>query len=332
MSVVGNRRGSATAKTPPPMQQTLVQQSQQQHSTTQADGSDPDGQNLISLVELLQTYPGLLDDKVETVARALTHATLAATEVSSHNRGRRSMTPLQRVRMSSSIIPVLESRAAAARNTRAGQENEAAFDGDGRASSEQTAERAGNQARKGRRRWFTQQHLQHLQSKGIVFKKGKFTDEENAAIDSKIASFVETHGLNRQNMYGHLFKQKTVSDANRQLRRLFWPILAETLPMRQIQAIYHHVRRKYHPHNYLGAWTTGEDEELRRLVAAHGLAWETISQQMGRMGTNCRDRWRYLQKGTRSQQPVQQQPVQQQPVQQQQELERLGAASNNGSC
>ncbi|KAJ1797681.1 RNA polymerase I enhancer binding protein, partial [Coemansia sp. RSA 2399] len=104
----------------------------------------------------------------------------------------------------------------------------------------------------------------------------------------------------------------TLNSSDKQLRKLFWPILAEALPARQIQAIYHHVRRKYHPHNYMGAWTAGEDDELCRLVAAHGLAWETIAQQMGRTGTNCRDHWRYIRYGPRSQGLPQQQQQQQQ--------------------
>ncbi|KAJ1669926.1 RNA polymerase I enhancer binding protein, partial [Coemansia sp. RSA 25] len=96
-------------------------------------------------------------------------------------------------------------------------------------------------------------------------------------------------------IYDHLFRHKTRDSTGKQLRKAFWPILAEALPRRQIQAIYHHVRRRCHPLNHLGAWTVDEDDALRRLVAAHGPAWEAISGEMGRMGTNCRDRWRYIQ-------------------------------------
>ncbi|KAJ1666817.1 RNA polymerase I enhancer binding protein [Coemansia sp. RSA 1813] len=295
------------------MQSISTQQSPRQRpdAAAAANECDLDSQGLISLIELLQTYPGLLDDKVETVARALTQATLAATEVSSRIVGRRQLTSLQRIRMSKSLAPVAISRAAAESQT--GRTNitavaPVASDG----GDDQTARRTGRSGRKSVRRWFTQQHVQQLQSQGIVFTKGKFTAEENAAIDSAISSFVDAHGLDRQELYGSLFQQKTLSDPEKQLRRMIWPILAEALPTRQIQAIYHHVRRKYHPHNYLGAWAAGEDDELRRLVATHGPAWETIAQQMGRMGTNCRDRWRYIQCGSRGSQALPQRRQQQQ--------------------
>ncbi|KAJ2909671.1 RNA polymerase I enhancer binding protein [Coemansia aciculifera] len=136
-----------------------------------------------------------------------------------------------------------------------------------------------------------------MQRDGVVFTKGKFTAAENAIIESAIAGFVsgQGQGLTQQQIYDHLFRQKTRDSTGKQVRKAFWPILAEALPRRQIQAIYHHVRRQCHPLNHLGAWTASEDDALRRLVAANGPAWEAISGEMGRMGTNCRDRWRYIQ-------------------------------------
>ncbi|KAJ1737190.1 RNA polymerase I enhancer binding protein [Coemansia sp. Benny D160-2] len=309
MGVAGARRSGGTAmqahSAQQPPRQNVQQQQQRRHQDFTAaaaeESGDPDSQDLISLVELLQTYPGLLDDKVEDVARALAQATLAVSAISLQYGESRQLTPLQRIRMSKRAAPAAVPEAAMDHPTRQASRAAEHMDGSRQTQAQAATGRSDRLAQKSERRWFTQQHVQRLQSEGIVFTKGKFTIEENAAIDSAISLFLATHGLNRREMYGHLFGHKAVDDSDKHLRRLFWPILSEALPARQIQAIYHHVRRKYHPHNYQGAWTADEDDELRRLIAAHGPAWEAISQRMGRMGTSCRDRWRYIQFGARSQ-------------------------------
>ncbi|KAJ2603190.1 RNA polymerase I enhancer binding protein [Coemansia sp. RSA 1721] len=244
------------------------------------------GDDVAALGALLQAYPGLLSGRVEEVARALTQATLAAAQVSAQYAGARSgsATAQQRVRLGAALSAEAASASASA----------------GAAAARSTAGVDRDAAHGARRRWLTSGHLQQMQMDGVVFTKGKFTDGENAAIDSAVSDFVCAHGLTRQELYHQLFRRQTgQATGDKQLRRAFWPVLAETLPARQLQAIYHHVRRKYHPYNYQGAWSAAEDDALRALVAAHGPAWETISQQLGRMGTNCRDRWRYIQASAR---------------------------------
>ncbi|KAJ1810428.1 RNA polymerase I enhancer binding protein, partial [Coemansia sp. RSA 2598] len=213
--------------------------------------------------------------------------------VSSQYAGARSgtATALQRVRLGAALSA--ESALASAESASSESALSAAA-----AASEAAAQHAGLGPR---RRWLTSEHLQQMQMDGVVFTKGKFTGSENAAIDRAVADFVSAHGLSRQELYQQLFRRQAgqAAASDKQLRREFWPVLAETLPTRQLQAIYHHVRRKYHPYNYQGAWSAAEDDALRRLVAAHGPAWETISRQLGRMGTNCRDRWRYIQGAAR---------------------------------
>ncbi|KAJ1820935.1 RNA polymerase I enhancer binding protein [Coemansia sp. RSA 2675] len=257
---------------------------------------DNDGNNnnnssaVLALAELLQLYSGLMDDSVEAAARALMQAKVAASEVQSMRGGVDRQDALQRVRLSRSVV-----NAAASRQT----ETAARSHAERLAHSQQRHHSHNpNQPRRpvaAGRRWFTQQHLVQMQRDGVVFTKGKFTEAENTVIESTIAAFVSAHGLTQQQIYDHLFRHKTRDSTGKQLRKTFWPILAEALPLRQVQAIYHHVRRRCHPLNHMGAWTRAEDETLLRLVAANGPAWEAISGEMGRMGTNCRDRWRYIQ-------------------------------------
>ncbi|PIA15660.1 hypothetical protein COEREDRAFT_9130 [Coemansia reversa NRRL 1564] len=269
-------------------------QRQEQQPSTECDStSDTNDGGLASLVELLQTYPGLLGNEVEVVARALAQATVAASKVASLGARGSAMAATERVRVGQSLVQ------AATRVTNAHIRGRTLTEGTARGNvggecNGRDNEDAGGQWGGARRRWFTQEHVRRLQSEGMVFKKGKFTDEENAAIDEAVAGLAEAHGVSGEEMYGHLFQRKGHGEAGKRMRKAFWPALAEALPSRQMQAIYHHVRRKIHPHNYQGAWTANEDKRLRALVAAHGPAWEAISQQLGRMGSNCRDRWRYI--------------------------------------
>ncbi|KAJ2470143.1 RNA polymerase I enhancer binding protein [Coemansia sp. RSA 2322] len=197
--------------------------------------------------------------------------------------------PLQRVRLSRSLA-LTAAEAAAREQQQSLEESEQSPSGVDRQQRRQRIRRRG-----AGRRWFTQEHVQELQREGVVFARGKFTAEENAAVEETIARFVGAQRLTAQQVYEKLFHDKTRDSMGRQVRKAFWPALAEALPARQMQALYHHVRRRCHPLNNLGSWTAREDDALRRLVAARGPAWEAISGEMGRMGTNCRDRWRYLQ-------------------------------------
>ncbi|KAJ2715665.1 RNA polymerase I enhancer binding protein [Coemansia spiralis] len=259
----------------------------------------PPDADAAALAELLRAYPGLLGGHVEGVARALAQATLAVSKIatsgsSGSSSGGGALSAVDRVRLGRSLAQAAAAAAAAATDAhaRSGEAAAAATgsetDGDGPVQQRRRQRRAA-------RRWHTQAHIERLQREGVVFRKGKFTAQENAVIDDAVAAFVDMHELTAPEIYEQLFQHGERDAASKQVRRAFWPVLAEALPERQVQAIYHHVRRKFHPHNYQGAWTPAEDGELRRLVAAHGPAWEAISRQLGRMGTNCRDRWRYIQ-------------------------------------
>ncbi|KAJ2057981.1 RNA polymerase I enhancer binding protein [Coemansia sp. S100] len=261
------------------------------------DSEAEDGDDAVmALAELLQLYSGLMDDSVEAAARALMQAKVAASKVQSMRGG--AQDALQRVRLSRSVV-----NAAASRQTMIHGQTHLHAQTQALAPTQQRHQphsQGPAQRHVAGRRWFTQEHLLQMQRDGVVFTKGKFTEAENTVIESTIAAFVSAHGLTQQQIYEHLFRHKTRDSTGKQLRKAFWPILAEALPLRQVQAIYHHVRRRCHPLNHMGAWTAAEDEMLLRLVAENGLAWEAISGEMGRMGTNCRDRWRYIQSQAQS--------------------------------
>ncbi|KAJ2393855.1 RNA polymerase I enhancer binding protein [Coemansia sp. RSA 2603] len=243
--------------------------------------------DLEALSELLHAYPGLLSDRVEAAARALTQARAAASEVSQRYGGAASSTATQRVRLGAGLTARRPATLQLYTTDGSEQEEEEKEDERDKASCEQQTGQ----------RWLTAKSLRQLRQAGVQFAKGKFTGDESSAIDKAISAFLERHGLDRAALYQRLFRKHDSGGGpeDRTVRREFWAAMAAVLPQRQIQAIYHFVHRRYHPFNYQGPWSAAEDGRLAQLVAEHGQAWETISRIIGRTGTNCRDHWRYMQ-------------------------------------
>ena len=85
--------------------------------------------------------------------------------------------------------------------------------------------------------------------------------------------------------------------------------IAAAVPLRPIVAVYHHVRRSHHPLKLQGQWKEHEDDLLtqyikpprflcpysptkNRAVTDLGQQWEKVSFRVGRMASDCRDRYR----------------------------------------
>ncbi|KAL7271396.1 RNA polymerase I enhancer binding protein [Rhizina undulata] len=114
---------------------------------------------------------------------------------------------------------------------------------------------------------------------------GTFTKEERHAIDTHLAAYAEQHNLSQQDLCSRVWSNERKKDD-------FWESVCAVLPLRSRASIYKHVRRAYHIFEQRAKWTDEEDEELARLVKELGSSWKRIGSAMGRMGEDCRDRWR----------------------------------------
>ncbi|KAG6903479.1 hypothetical protein C0995_005502 [Termitomyces sp. Mi166 len=90
------------------------------------------------------------------------------------------------------------------------------------------------------------------------------------------------------------FEEEQLEDAIEKFRIPFMTLnkLASAVPLRPIIAVYHHVRRTHHPLKKQGVWNADEDADLEKAVIEHGQQWEKISPIVGRMPSDCRDRYR----------------------------------------
>ncbi|KAG0643440.1 hypothetical protein HOY80DRAFT_880140 [Tuber brumale] len=114
---------------------------------------------------------------------------------------------------------------------------------------------------------------------------GTFSVEEKQAIDVHLARYAENNGLTHADLCRRVW-------ANERRKDDFWEGVCSVLPQRSRASIYKHVRRQYHVFTSRAKWTESEDEHLAVLVKEKGSAWKAVGDAMGRMGEDCRDRWR----------------------------------------
>ncbi|KAK9464663.1 hypothetical protein V1512DRAFT_267869 [Lipomyces arxii] len=126
----------------------------------------------------------------------------------------------------------------------------------------------------------------------VAANGGSFTDDEILTLDHFMQLYQAEHGIDDAELRRRVW-------ANERKKDNFWDAVASALPLRTRASVYKHVRRRYHPYEQRGKWTSQEDEGLRQLVEQHGAQWKIIGRQIGRMPEDCRDRWRnYVKCGT----------------------------------
>jgi hypothetical protein len=137
-------------------------------------------------------------------------------------------------------------------------------------------------------KWLSARKLAELaKTQGLVYKKGKFSAIEAQQIAGAIEEYKEVNQLDEAGFLDLALANNGVAKAN-----TFWSAITAAVPMRPIIAVYHHVRRTYHPLRAKGKWMPSEDEALKAAVLEYGQQWEKVSVRVGRMASDCRDRYR----------------------------------------
>ncbi|ELU45902.1 nucleolar protein [Rhizoctonia solani AG-1 IA] len=161
--------------------------------------------------------------------------------------------------------------------------------------------------------FFNETHyaINHMPFKpGLVYKKGKFSAIEEHQIEEALQNYAKSRSLTPPEIDAIIFsKGKKAKEeystfwseiSRTSLYDAFATILtllvARAVPQRPIIAVYHHVRRTHHPMKQQGKWTPEEDAIViaynPSAVAELGQKWEQISLRVGRMSSDCRDRYR----------------------------------------
>ncbi|KAH9999800.1 hypothetical protein BJV77DRAFT_939505 [Russula vinacea] len=137
-------------------------------------------------------------------------------------------------------------------------------------------------------KWLSANKLAELaKTQGLVYKKGKFSAIEEQQLADAIQAYKEENRIDDAGFIDLVFAKNGTTKNN-----AFWSELTTAVPMRPIIAIYHHVRRAYHPLRAQGKWMPSEDALLKAAVQEFGQQWEKVSDRVGRMASDCRDRYR----------------------------------------
>ncbi|KAH8914953.1 hypothetical protein BT69DRAFT_1289468 [Atractiella rhizophila] len=146
-------------------------------------------------------------------------------------------------------------------------------------------------------RWYSTAQLKDIgKERGReIYKKGKFTHDEELKIKSSLDSYMSKHGLDFEGLREKVFSGRT---RNADPSSSFWSEIADSVEGRPLISVYQHVRRMCHPLSHQGAWTAEQDAMLLEAVEELGTKWEKVSARVERMAQDCRDRYRnYLKNG-----------------------------------
>ncbi|KAF5364102.1 hypothetical protein D9756_000378 [Leucocoprinus leucothites] len=139
-------------------------------------------------------------------------------------------------------------------------------------------------------RWLGAAKLAELvRTEGLVYKKGKFSAIEEQLLRDAIDNYTSRRGMSEEELQEIIFPPKGIDKGD---TIEFWQEITSAVPLRPIIAVYHHVRRTHHPLKQQGKWSEEEDIRLKQAVAVLGQAWEKVSLRVGRMSSDCRDRYR----------------------------------------
>ncbi|KAG0043033.1 RNA polymerase I enhancer binding protein [Gryganskiella cystojenkinii] len=132
-----------------------------------------------------------------------------------------------------------------------------------------------------------------LKDKGIAYKTGTFSTNEDDVIRKTIREYVIRNKM-PEDAIQRWFNNGATGRGRLEKNDLkaLWIEIAVRLQTRPLLNIYLHVRRMFHPQNNVGAWSKDDDTKLVQLFTEHKGQWTTIGQELGRMADSCRDRYR----------------------------------------
>jgi len=114
---------------------------------------------------------------------------------------------------------------------------------------------------------------------------GTFSLDERFSIDKALLDYCRMHSMTMEALKDRVW-------GNNRRKDEFWDSICSAVPNRSRASVYKHVRRSCHIFEQRAKWTAEEDTQLAELVQDKGNKWKDIGIAMGRMGEDCRDRYR----------------------------------------
>jgi hypothetical protein len=137
-------------------------------------------------------------------------------------------------------------------------------------------------------KWLSVTKLKELaETQGLVYKKGKFSAIEVQQVKDAIEAYASRHCLTMDQVRDDIiFSKEKGKESN------FFVEITACVPLRPVIAVYHYIKRAYHPNRLQGEFTAEQDAALKDAVIRLGHKWEKVSEEVGRTASDCRDRYR----------------------------------------
>ena len=119
-------------------------------------------------------------------------------------------------------------------------------------------------------------------------KGGPFTNAEASKLDKFRNDYCNANDMPVWKFNNQI--QSTMR-GNSEVVALFNEI-QDLLPYRPRISVQKFCRRRFHNFSVRGTWTAEDDEMLKQAVAEKGKQWKAVGELIGRMGEDCRDRYR----------------------------------------
>lgn len=137
-------------------------------------------------------------------------------------------------------------------------------------------------------KWLPVKKLNELaESEGLIYKKGKFSAIEAQQIKEAVENYARNNSMTVEQV-----RDELIHSSERRKDQKFFSEMAAAVPLRPVIAVYHYIRRAYHPNQKMGDWTSEQDSALKDAVIRLGPKWEKVAPEVGRAASDCRDRYR----------------------------------------
>ncbi|XP_065195220.1 cyclin-D-binding Myb-like transcription factor 1 [Sycon ciliatum] len=120
---------------------------------------------------------------------------------------------------------------------------------------------------------------------GVRMRTGGWTLEEKTRVQKNVDRYLVKHpGLTVEDVVFSWTKDQ---------RRGFYKKAGKGI-RRPLNSIYTYMKRRYHPHNYLGSYTEEEEARLSKLYAKYGPKWTKIGRKLKRSPETVAMKYRYM--------------------------------------
>ena len=137
-------------------------------------------------------------------------------------------------------------------------------------------------------KWLPVKKLNELaETEGLIYKKGKFSAIEAQQIKEAVENYARNNSMTVEQV-----RDELIHSSERRKDQKFFSEMAAAVPLRPVIAVYHYIRRAFHPNQKMGDWTSEQDSALKDAVIRLGPKWEKVAPEVGRAASDCRDRYR----------------------------------------